>query len=317
MSFRLGKGWVNARYETESFVELGLERNTALGIFFVAPEQVYDSQSLSSAKTMPVPEDIGTWLENHPYLQADAPTETYIGGIRGKQFNLQATPPENYPTEVCDGPCVPFVVDPFDGSPVRLFEGGYRVIVLSVQDQTVMIVIDLEEGTPAKAEEILKSIEWKGVTTSTSTAGPENVGASSQERHLIQTPNAPDLEAEAEGAAGDYYRAAGSEEWAYTYEYLDSETQSMFTEGEWINKNQWFADNYPVVYHIQSVEVNSASQEPVAEVTLRLTYEDDSTETRNTQFVLEDGVWKHRFMEEEITRFMPDASYEEFVKAKS
>jgi hypothetical protein len=53
MSFRLGKGWVNARYETESFVELGLERNTALGIFFVAPEQVYDSQSLSSAKTMP------------------------------------------------------------------------------------------------------------------------------------------------------------------------------------------------------------------------------------------------------------------------
>jgi hypothetical protein len=39
--------------------------------------------------------------------------------------------------------------------------------------------------------------------------------------------------------------------------------------------------------------------------------------TRNTQFVLEDGVWKHRFMEEEIARFMPDASYEEFVKAKS
>jgi hypothetical protein len=88
MSFRLGKGWVNARYETESFVELGLERNTALGIFFVAPEQVYDSQSLSSAKIMPVPEDIGTWLENHPYLQADAPTETYIGGIRGNTGKL-------------------------------------------------------------------------------------------------------------------------------------------------------------------------------------------------------------------------------------
>jgi hypothetical protein len=177
----------------------------------------------------------------------------------------------------------------------------------------VVILIDLEEGTPAKAQEVLKTIEWTGVEASTSTAAPENVGDRSQERQLTQGLNLADLEVEAEEAAGDYYRAAGSEDWAYTYENLDSRTQSMFTEEEWFNKNQWFADTSPVIYHILSVDVSSASQEPVAEVTLRLTSEDDSIETRNTLFVLEDGIWKHRFTEDEITLFRPDASYEEFV----
>ena len=48
---------------------------------------------------------------------------------------------------------------------------------------------------------------------------------------------------------------------------------------------------------------------------VRLTYEDGSTSGRNTYFVYEDGGWKHRFGQEENKLYMPNTSYEEFVRA--
>jgi hypothetical protein len=105
----------------------------------------------------------------------------------------------------------------------------------------------------------------------------------------------------------------GLKDWAYTYDHLDSETQSKFTEDEWSRKNQWFADNSPAVYHVLSVGSDSASQEPVAEVEADV---DGSSSTRNTYFVVEDGEWKHRFSEEETELFMPRVAFEEFVEAR-
>jgi hypothetical protein len=113
-----------------------------------------------------------------------------------------------------------------------------------------------------------------------------------------------------------YYRAAGVENWAYTYEHLDSETKSAFSKEEWFKKNQWFADNGSVIYHVLAVNLNSVFQKPVAQITLRLTDEYGSASVRNTFFVLEDGSWKHRFGREEYNLFMPEASYEEFVEAR-
>ena len=116
-------------------------------------------------------------------------------------------------------------------------------------------------------------------------------------------------------AVGDYYRAAGAEEWAYTYNHLDSQTRSMFTEEEWSQKNQWFWDLNPTVYHILSIESDGESEGSVAEVELRITGEDGSSWTRTTYFVKEEGEWLHRFSEEETDLFMPDATFEEFVEA--
>ena len=130
------------------------------------------------------------------------------------------------------------------------------------------------------------------------------------------TPSAEEAVAGAEEAAGDYYRAAGLEDWDYTYEHLDAETQGHFTREEWFQKNQYFADNGSVTYHIESVRRLGTSSEVVVEVTLRLTYEDGSSSTRTTYFVYEGGDWKHRFGQEETAIFMPDASYEEFVAAQ-
>jgi hypothetical protein len=97
---------------------------------------------------------------------------------------------------------------------------------------------------------------------------------------------------------------------------LDSETQDRFTREEWFLKNQWFADNGSVVYHVESVERLGTSGGTVVEVSLRLTYEDGSSATRITYSMLEDGEWKHAFGQEEYDLFMPEAPYGEFVAAQ-
>ncbi len=47
-----------------------------------------------------------------------------------------------------------------------------------------------------------------------------------------------------------------------------------------------------------------------------LTYGEGLTSICNTYFVYEDGSWRHRFSQEEYELFMPDASYEEFVRGQ-
>ncbi|MDP9484185.1 MAG: hypothetical protein M3Q49_00030 [Actinomycetota bacterium] len=125
-----------------------------------------------------------------------------------------------------------------------------------------------------------------------------------------------DFEAGAEQAAGDYYRAAGVQDWAYTYENLDSETQGLFTEEEWLLKNQWFASNGSVIYNILSVASQDDLGETVVEVSVQITGEDGSSSVRTTYFVYEDGGWKHRFGQEEYDLFMPGVPFEEFVVAQ-
>ncbi len=68
-------------------------------------------------------------------------------------------------------------------------------------------------------------------------------------------------------------------------------------------------------YNIESVDQVGTSTEYLG-VTLMLTYEDGSSSTRTTYFVYEDGIWKHRFGQEEKDLFMPDVPYEEFVAAQ-
>ena len=125
-----------------------------------------------------------------------------------------------------------------------------------------------------------------------------------------------DLAAQAEEAAGDYYRAAGSQDWDYTYDALDSGTQALFTREEWSQKNQWFVDNGTTIYHIESARPDGASPETLVEVDVRLTGEDGSSSVRTTYFVNEDGEWKHRFGQEETDLFMPGTPYEKFVAAQ-
>ena len=103
------------------------------------------------------------------------------------------------------------------------------------------------------------------------------------------------------------------QDWYYTYDALDSETQSGFTREEWSQKNQWFADQGETLYNIESVELDETAQEPLAEVKVRLTGEDGSSSVRTTYFVNEDGEWKHRFGQEENDLFGPGMPFDEWV----
>jgi hypothetical protein len=100
-------------------------------------------------------------------------------------------------------------------------------------------------------------------------------------------------------AAEAYYAAVEVRDWGYTYDHLDSETQSVYTKSEWFAKNEWLANTGFVTYTIESVEMDASAPDTLADVVVVLTTTDSSTSIRNTYFVYEDGLWKHRFGSEE------------------
>lgn len=117
-------------------------------------------------------------------------------------------------------------------------------------------------------------------------------------------------------AVEDYYQAVDQENWAYTYDNLDSQTRSMFTQAEWYAKNQWYADNEGLELAAINVVINGSASDPIVSVSVYRTFKDGTSITRETYFVSEGGVWKHRFSEEEIEIFMPGVPYEQFVAAQ-
>ena len=90
----------------------------------------------------------------------------------------------------------------------------------------------------------------------------------------------------------------------------------MFTVDEWYQKNQWLADTYTAPISVLDVQVNGSASNPVVSVMVYRGFTDGTSQTRNTFFLIEDGLWKHRFGQEEIDQFLPGASYEEFVAAQ-
>ena len=173
------------------------------------------------------------------------------------------------------------------------------------------------EGLSEKEEKKLKQRieELEEKVESDDKAGSQK-SASRSEENIKPEQSEQQAEDDVWTAAEAYYQAVSSEDWAFTYKALDSETQRLYTRDEWFAKNQWFADSGSVTYDILSVDVDTSSPKPIADVSVGLTYGDGTTSTRLTYFVYENGSWKHRFGEEENDLFMPDASYEEFVAAQ-
>lgn len=122
----------------------------------------------------------------------------------------------------------------------------------------------------------------------------------------------PEGEDQVREAVEQYYYAVDYEQWGYTYYNLDSESKALFTEEEWTQKNQWYADNEQLELDSMQIDVTMDGSTG-AEVTVDRTFTDGSSITRETYFVWEDGWWRHRLTEEEKEIFMPGVTYEEFV----
>jgi hypothetical protein len=156
------KGWAHYNPELPDRLDIARERSArqaeqgaflSLGITFFNVREVVDYPSQELART---PDDMAAWLQNHPGLDAAKPVRTKIGGVPGVRIDTQR------PSEAV----VLFQLSNGDqwGSSTK---DKYRFIVLdAVEGETVTIAV----GGPAgqfgellpEAQEVLKTVEWKG-----------------------------------------------------------------------------------------------------------------------------------------------------------
>jgi hypothetical protein len=163
--------------------------------------------------------------------------------------------------------------------------------------KTVVVNKGLSKKQEQKMNDRLEKLEKK--VNSQDKKGSQGKEEQSTESGQPEQSQAPQAEEQARAAAQAYYQAVAARNWGYTYDHLDSETQSAYTEQEWSSKNDHLADTGAVTYTIQSVVMDSSAPETLADVTVVLTATDGSTNVRNTYFVYEDGAWKHQFSAEE------------------
>lgn len=163
----------------------------------------------------------------------------------------------------------------------------------SKQEKTVVIVKN--EGMSKKEEEELQQrlddLEKK-------------VEDKSQQDTENQSPSKPEQDAksteeQASKAAQDYYAAAAAGDYNYTYDALSSASQGQLTEEEWVAANTALGSDAGI-YHIDATNVVDDS---TVVVYLTITLADGSSSERTTEFVLENGSWKHDLTQSEYELF--------------
>ena len=203
-------------------------------------------------------------------------------------------------------------------------EDGYSASQTTHSEQRELAEGDIAPGDKS-SEEIVYEVppESKGLQLDynpflTGEIYTWQIGDASQIPGAEQTPSAEENQTEADlvEAVEDYYEAVDREDWAYTYQNLDSQTRAMFDKEEWYLKNQWFADIEALELATMDVTINGSPSDPMVGVSVYRIFKDGTVIDRDTLFVFEDGVWKHRFGEEEIELFMPEASFEAFVASQ-
>jgi serine protease Do len=174
-------------------------------------------------------------------------------------------------------------------------------------------VLRFETGEVLKGELNGRNLETSADFSTATSPPAESTGYTAEPTSATSSPSS---ETQLVQAVEDYYWAVDREDWSYTYEHLDSETKAEFTEEEWFQKNQYFADTEGLDLSSIDVQVNNSQTDPVVSVTVYRTFTDGTSIGRDTFFVFEDGEWKHRFGQEENKVYMPDASYEQFLNAQ-
>jgi hypothetical protein len=171
-------------------------------------------------------------------------------------------------------------------------------VALDEKPKTVMVNEGLSKKEEEKLNDRLDELE-KGVESQDEEGSQGTASRPTESSQPEQSQASLQAEDQARAAAEAYYEAVAARSWGYTYDHLDSETQSAYSEQEWFAKNDYLADTGAVTYTIQSVVMDSSAPETLANVTLVLTAADGSTNVRNTYWVYEDGSWLHRFSPEE------------------
>jgi len=176
LSFSLGKGWGGSVPETQDLLIISRSESAtkALGILgFTTVRQVFDAAQPAQAIKKTKPDDLATWLQQHPYLDTSEPESVSVGGVEGEKFEAVVSRLPKDKAKFCEAACVPlFALNNKFGFHFYMDEsdplGKVQFIVLDdVKGETVVIYLlsdpqaQLEEFG-AKAQEVIDTMEWEG-----------------------------------------------------------------------------------------------------------------------------------------------------------
>lgn len=161
LSFSVGDGWQVDYAETKDYLAISRDEY-APEITFHNVKDVYNPEKTTEENIEPAPDDMVAWFENHPNLDVTEEEEVTIGGVSGTQLDtVVSSTPEDYPSDVCSGPCLP-IFPISDGGTFFQNEGQQsRLIILEVQGETVVITINtLASNDLQEAQEVLDTVTW-------------------------------------------------------------------------------------------------------------------------------------------------------------
>jgi hypothetical protein len=169
LSFRVGEGWSNEPPEMSDALLITRGHDIGgLGFANIREVYVYKPTKTTYPSVVKAPKDMVSWFQHHPYLQTSKPESVTVGGVKGKQFDVEVGDvPKDYYGE-CGSDCVDlFRVGA--AYPVSLWKGDKaRFIVLEdVQGDTVVVgfvspsTTKFDEHAP-EAQEVIDTVEWRG-----------------------------------------------------------------------------------------------------------------------------------------------------------
>ena len=165
LTFRVGKGWKHMPHEqTDSMVISWGDEPREMG--FANIQDVYKSNETGS-KLVKAPDDLVGWFEHHPYLETSEPKPVTVGGVKGKQFDVQMGElPERYFGD-CGAQCVDITM--FNEGYVLGHPKGIKAHVFVLEDvkgETGLMgfsspASEFDAFAP-KARKVVDSVKWTG-----------------------------------------------------------------------------------------------------------------------------------------------------------
>ncbi|CAN5818078.1 hypothetical protein BH20ACT11_BH20ACT11_08800 [soil metagenome] len=167
---------------------------------------------------------------------------------------------------------------------------------LSQEVQTLYEIPPNAEGFELEVTSGLLATETAHIdleSTQTNTDTSDSTSGGSSEAALLQS------------FVDEYYAYVGAEDWQGTYSMLDEQTQSLWTEAEWIVAQTAWEDQNGNPPAISRVVTNVYGEDPAYAIDIQINRTDGQVNTVYKEVSYEDGEYKRHFTDEELASLEP------------